>query len=294
MKNKNREADCRNKSVAQSGYKNTLKISGHAMAYLRVGRGEPVLLVHGITTYSFIWRKIIPILSKDYDVIAIDLLGCGDSDKPLDVSYAIKDHAERLHEFILNLGLGKCHFVGHDLGGGMGQIFAVRHPEMIYDLTVINTVAYDFWPVQPIVALRTPIVRQFLMASLDLGTFKLIVKRGIYHKDRVTNELMGLFIKPMQTTEGRKAFMHFAKCLDNHNLMEIEDDLRRLKIPVLIIRGDADPYLSATISEKLHSEIPGSRLVRISTGGHFIQEDEPERIAQEIIDFIRREHAATG
>lgn len=280
--------------MVQSGYKNTLKISGHAMAYLRVGRGEPVLLVHGITTYSFIWRKIIPILSKDYDVIAIDLLGCGDSDKPLDVSYAIKDHAERLHEFISKLGLGKCHFVGHDLGGGMGQIFAVRHPEMIYDLTVINTVAYDFWPVQPIVALRTPIVRQFLMASLDLGTFKLIVKRGIYHKDRVTNELMGLFIKPMQTTEGRKAFMHFAKCLDNHNLMEIEDDLRRLKIPVLIIRGDADPYLSATISEKLHSEIPGSRLVRISTGGHFIQEDEPERIAQEIIDFIRREHAATG
>ncbi len=294
MKNKNPEAGCRNKSVVQSGYKNTLKISGHAMAYLRVGRGEPVLLVHGITTYSFIWRKIIPILSKEYDVIAIDLLGCGDSDKPLDVSYAIKDHAERLYEFISKLELGKCHFVGHDLGGGMGQIFAVRHPEMIYDLTLINTVAYDFWPVQPIVALRTPIVRQFLMASLDLGTFKLIVKRGIYHKDRVTNELMGLFIKPMQTTEGRKAFMHFAKCLDNHNLMEIEEDLRRLKIPVLIIRGDADPYLSATISEKLHSEILGSRLVRISTGGHFIQEDEPERIAQEIIDFIRRDHATTG
>ena len=92
MKNKNPEAGYRNKSVVQNGYKNTLKISGHAMAYLRVGRGEPVLLAHGITTYSFIWRKIIPILSKDYDVIAIDLLGCGDSDKPLDVSYAIKDH----------------------------------------------------------------------------------------------------------------------------------------------------------------------------------------------------------
>ncbi len=274
--------------------KETLKISGQAMAYHREGEGEPVLMVHGITTYSFIWRKIIPLLSKDYDVITVDLLGCGDSDKPLDISYAIKDHAERLHEFITKLGLAKLHFVGHDLGGGMGQLYAVRHPERLYDLTMINTVAYDFWPVQPIIALRTPIVRQFIMASLDFGTFKLIVKRGTYHKDRVTNELMEFFMRPMQTVEGRKAFLHFAKCLDNHNLMEIEDELRRLNIPVLIIRGDADPYLCATISEKLHREIPGSRMVRIPTGGHFIQEDEPEKIAGELIDFFRKEDAASG
>jgi len=274
--------------------KETLKISGHTMTYHREGKGEPVLLVHGITTYSFIWRNIIPLLSKDYDVTAVDLLGCGDSDKPLDVSYAIKDHAERLYEFVTRLGFGKFHFVGHDLGGGMGQIFAIRHPDLLHDLTLINTVAYDFWPVQPITALRTPIVRQFLMASFDLGTFKLVVKRGIYHKERVTNELMALFMKPMQTNEGRKAFMHFAKCLDNHNLTEIEDDLRKLKIPVLIIRGDADPYLGATIAEKLHREIPGSRLVRIPTGGHFIQEDEPEQIARELIALFRREDAAAA
>ena len=132
------------------------------------------------------------------------------------------------------------------------------------------------------------------MASFDLGTFKLVVKRGIYHKERVTDELMALFMKPMQTNEGRKAFMHFAKCLDNHNLTDIEDDLRKLKIPVLIIRGDADPYLGATISEKLHREIPGSRLVRILTGGHFIQEDEPEQIARELIALFRREDAAAA
>lgn len=275
--------------------KKTLRLSsGHTMAYYRQGKGEPVLMVHGITTYSFIWRKIIPLLSADYDVIAVDLLGCGDSDKPLDVSYSLKDHASRLNEFIVTLGIGKFHFVGHDLGGGMGQIFAVRNPGMLFDLTVINTVAYDFWPVQPIIALRTPVIRQFLIATLDLGTFRLIVKRGIYHKERATTELMDLFMKPMQTSEGRKAFMHFAKCLDNRNLMEIANDLRRLKVPVLIIRGDADPYLCATISERLKSEIPRSILVRIPNGGHFIQEDEPEQIAQRMTAFFRGEHAATG
>ena len=274
--------------------KETLTIAGHSMVYHREGKGEPVLLVHGITTYSFIWRKIIPLLSKKYDVIAVDLLGCGDSDKPLDVSYAIKDHAERLHEFVTKLGLEKFHFVGHDLGGGMGQIFAVKHPEMLLDLTLINSVAYDFWPVQPITALRTPVLRFFMMASFDLGTFKLVVKRGLYHKERMTDELMDLFSAPMKTAEGRKAFLHFAKCLDNHNLMEIESDLRELAVPLLIIRGDADRYLGAAISERLHREIPGSRLVRIATGGHFIQEDEPERIAQELITFFGGGHAAAG
>lgn len=274
--------------------KETLKVSGHSLTYHRDGEGEPVLLVHGITTYSFIWRRVMPLLSAEYDVIAVDLLGCGDSDKPLDVSYAIKDHAERLHELVTRLGLGTVHFVGHDLGGGMGQIFAVSHPEMLRDLTMINTVAYDFWPVQPIIALRTPIVRLFLMATLDLGTFRLVVKRGIWHKERVTDELMELFMAPMKTAEGRKAFLHFARCLDNHNLTEIAGDLRRLEMPVLIVRGDADPYLGAAISEKLHSEIPGSRLARIATGGHFIQEDEPERIAQELIGFFRRDRAGTG
>jgi len=268
------------------------RVAGHNIVYHRAGEGEPMLLVHGITTYSFIWRKVMPLLvDNGYDVIALDLLGCGDSDKPLDLSYSLKSHAGYIREFVDALGLKKFHFIGHDLGGGIGQIFAVRYPEMLYDLTMINTVAYDFWPVQPIIAMRTPIVRQFMMAAMDIGAFRLLVKRGVYHKERVDDELMGLFMKPLQGSEGRKAFLHFAKSLDNGNLMEIADDLRRLSLPVLIIRGDVDPYLSSAIAEKLNTEIAGSRLVRIPTGSHFIQEDEPELVSNAILDFIKAVHA---
>lgn len=268
------------------GDKKTALVSGGACTYYRTGKGEPVLLVHGITTYSFIWRKIVPLLAARYDVITVDLLGCGDSDMPLDVSYAIKDHAERLKEFVTTLGIGKFHFVGHDLGGGMGQIFAVRYPQMLIDLAMINTVAYDYWPVQPIIAMRTPILRQLMIAAVDLGAFQLIVKRGLYHKELVTDELMELFMKPLKKSGGRKAFLHFAKCLDNANLMEISEDLKKLSMPVLIIRGDEDPYLGAVISERLHQEIPGSRLIRIATGGHWIQEDEPVQTAQALLSFF--------
>ena len=92
----------------------------------------------------------------------------------------------------------------------------------------------------------------------------------------------------MKSKSGRKGFLHFAKCLDNQNLTEIEEKLRQLNLSTLIIRGEKDVYLSAAISDKLHSELPNSQLVKINTGGHFIQEDEPEKVSQAIIEFINQ------
>lgn len=264
-------------------------VRGRTIAYHSEGEGETVLFVHGITTYSFIWRKILPLLSSKYRVIAVDLLGCGLSDKSLDMDYSLQSHAAVIREFIGVLGITRLHFVGHDVGGGIAQIFAVNYPELLYDLTLINSVGHDFWPVQPIVAMRTPIIRQLAMATLDIGAFRLVVRRGLYHKERLNNELMQLFWKPMKTREGRRAFLHFADCLNNQDLIRLEDDLRNLTIKTLIIRGDADVYLSAAISEKLHSDIPSSQLLRIAAGGHFIQEDEPELIAVRLLDFFQRD-----
>lgn len=264
----------------------TIDIQGNSLTYYRDGSGETVLFVHGITTYSFIWERLIPFFKEKYDVILIDLLGCGDSDKPLNEDFSLNRQAHLIREFCQKLGISKFHMVCHDVGGGIGQIFAVNYPGLLYDLTLINSVAYNFWPVQPIIAMRTPIIRQIAMALLDYGMFELIIKRGLYHKDRLSNELMDCFWKPIKTDVGRKGFLHFAKCLDNKNLTEIEDEIRQLKMPVLIIRGDADVYLSASISEKLHAEIPHSRFVRFETAGHFMQIDEPEKISQTILEFI--------
>ena len=267
-----------------------LPSSGYSIAYHRAGKGQTILLVHGITTYSFIWRKIIPLLKSSYDVIALDLLGCGTSDKPLDVSYSLNEHADRLKEFADTIGINQFHLVGHDLGGGIAQIYSVRFPETLKTLTLVNSVAYDYWPVQPITALRTPIIRLFLMASLDFGTFRLIVERGLFHKERVTDDLMALFKEPFEYSEGRKAFLHFAKCLDNSNLTKLADKLRSMPVPTLLIRGDADVYLSSSIVEKLHAELPDARLARIATAGHFIQEDEPEWLADQLLGFIGEVH----
>jgi pimeloyl-ACP methyl ester carboxylesterase len=264
------------------------EVNGFNLAFVRHGKGETVLLVHGITTWSFIFRHVIEKLKNDFDVIALDLLGCGNSDKAFDADLSLKNHACLINKFTEKLNIKKFHFVGHDLGGGIGQIFAVNHPEKLIDLTLINSVGYNFWPVQPIIAMRTPIIRELAIATLDFGTFRFIVKRGLYHKEKCTDELMKYFWKPMNTKEGRKSFLRFAQCLDNKNLTEISAKLKSLKIPSMIVRGDGDVYLSSAISEKLNSEIPGSILERISTAGHFLMEDEPEWLCERLKKFYEK------
>lgn len=269
-------------------HRNTIAIEHQQIVYYRMGEGEPILFIHGITTYSFIWRNVIPQFLDNYEVIVVDLAGCGDSSKNIDDSYSIKNHAKMLLELIDELKLDKLHLVCHDVGGGIGQIMAVHRPDQILSLTLVNAVAYDFWPVYPIISMRTPIIRQLAMASLDLGVFKFIVKRGVHKRENVNDELMNYFWKPLKTREGRKAFLYFAHCLNNNDLLEIIDQIHNLKITVLIIRGESDVFLSRKISEKLHENITGSKFVSINKGGHFIQEDEPELLAETILDFYNQ------
>ncbi len=260
-------------------------VADRRTAYRRSGRGEPVLLVHGITTNSFIWREIVPRLSETFDLTSIDLQGCGGSDLGLDADYSIAGQAEMTAEFIRILDIGPCHLVGHDIGGGIAQILAVRHRDLLRSLTLVNPVGYDFWPVQPIIAMRTPILRQLVMATLDFGMLRLIVKRAFYHRDLLDGELMGLFWAQMNTDERRKAFLKLARSLNNEQLLSIQRELKKLDLPTLILRGDADVYLSANICERLHTDIAGSRLERIATGGHFVQVDEPDWVADHLLDF---------
>lgn len=259
----------------------TVQVGAHRLAYRRSGAGEPVLLLHGITTYSFLWEGVLRRLAATgrYDVVAVDLLGCGASDKPLDASYAIKAHAELLGRFAGALGLERFHLVGHDLGGGVAQIMAVRQRERLRSLSLVNSVGYDYWPVQPIIALRTPVVREILMAALDAGAFTILVKRGLFHKALVTPELMAQYMWPLRTAEGRKAFVHFARCLDNANLMEIEADLKRLQVPTLVVWGQGDVYLTSAIGARLAADIPGARLERLPESGHYSPIDQPEAVA---------------
>lgn len=262
------------------------EISGARIAYQRQGQGEPMLLLHGTTAYSFIWDPLVPGLSQSFDVIAMDLLGGGRSDKPQRADYSIFAQAEIIHNLIPALGLKTVHLVSHGTGGGIAQVMAVRYPEQLKDMVFINPFGFEKWPVQPANMLRVPFIWDIAVAMFDLGFFRLVIERGVYYKDRVTDEVMRMFSDPLKTRDGKYGFVQLAKSLNSRRLADLKKELRGLDMPVLIIRGEADLYLGPQISQTLHNEIRGSTLVQIKTGGHFIQLDEPDKLVGLIKDFV--------
>ncbi|MGQ1785035.1 MULTISPECIES: alpha/beta fold hydrolase [unclassified Saccharicrinis] len=267
---------------------NSVLLDSHKLVYYQTGKGTPILFIHGISTYSFIWRKIVPYFKDEFRVIVVDLLGCGKSDLNTDISFGIANQARFMFMLMDKLGLGKFHLVAHDVGGGIAQVMSANNPSALLSVSLLNTVAYDFWPVQPIISMRTPVIRQLAVATLDMGTLKLMVKKGLFHKEVLDSELFNLFRLQYKTKQGRKAFMHFAGCLDNTDLLMISDTLHRLNTHFMILRGEKDAYLGASITEKLAKNLKHSECVVIPTAGHYMQEDEPGLIANALLDFIHR------
>src|SRR5690606_21031167 len=112
------------------------------LAYRESGEGPPVLLLHGWPTSSFLWRNIMPRISVNNRVIALDLPGFGASDKPTNVSYSFRYQERALEAFLDAMGIEKVTLVGHDLGGPVGLYWASQHPERLARMAMLNTLIY--------------------------------------------------------------------------------------------------------------------------------------------------------
>jgi len=172
-------------------------VGGLKIFYRTGGKGEAVLLLHGITTYSFLWKDVTPLLEESFTFFALDLLGCGDSSRPGNEDYSLSAQADIVLGFMENVGVAGAHLVGHDIGGGIAQILAVRAPERFLSLTLVNSVGYDYWPVQPIVSMRVPLLKHLAMAAFDRGVLRMLVQRTFHHKEKVDDGLIAEFMRPL-------------------------------------------------------------------------------------------------
>jgi len=262
-------------------------ISAGKIAYRRAGSGEPVLLLHGIPTSSFLWRNVIPFLAGHYTVLAPDLLGYGDSDKPEDADLSVKAQGDYIGQFLHTMGVSSYIAVGHDIGGGVAQILAVRHPERVRKLALIDSIVDDSWPVPDIARLKDP-AWDSIMQTVDLAKgFRKGFTRGMAAKEKVTEELIGAYARPFDGLEGRRAYLRCARALNNQDLLSISEQIASLTIPALVIWGQQDDFQPVEWGLRLIKKLGNSRLVVFPDGGHFLPEDKPEGIAKELIAFFQ-------
>ena len=256
--------------------------------YLEAGEGEPILLLHGFPTSSHLYRNILPQLAKTHRAIALDLPGYGLSDKPLDVRYDYDFYADVLDSFLDALGIGDTNLVVHDLGGPVGLYWALRHPGRVPKLVILNTLVYPetSWAVKLfLIAMKTPGVRDFLVSPKGIvGAMQF----GVANKARLNREVLTPYTAPFESPAARKALIKAGSGLGLGGLAKIARELPGYETSIRLIYGEKDRVLPdvAKTMARLQRARPEAELTALPNCGHFLQEDDPERVGQLIAEFL--------
>jgi 2-hydroxymuconate-semialdehyde hydrolase len=261
---------------------------GYHLQYSKTGSGPSVVLVHGIPTHGYLWRRVAALLvNSGREVIAMDMLGYGGSDKPYAVDLGIAAQAKRISAALKTIGWSGGAVVGHDIGGGVAQLLAIDDRVCIRRLVLVDAIAYDSFPEPGIARLKDPAWDGILGApnfDLSKGLTKGFI-RGLVDTDRVTPELIAAYERPFQGVEGRLAYLRAARALRTEELSSRMAEVENLPTPTLIVWGAEDVFQPLAYGERLAAAMPHARMEVIDDAGHFLPEDQPERLAQLIADF---------
>ncbi|HEV3233673.1 MAG TPA: alpha/beta hydrolase [Candidatus Dormibacteraeota bacterium] len=270
----------------------TITSNGVEMNYIREGSGEPVLLVPGLLFGAKHWRPQIDALKGDYDVIALDLRGQHGSQTTDDpAAYDMWAQMEDVYGVIQQLGIAPVHYVGLSMGGFIGMRMALKHPEALRDLALIDTTDL---PENPELAAIYEAFRQILW---DGGL------------ENVISALPGTFFR-QEYIDGRpddveawlndlRAGNHRGSVLASRGVDErddISDRTPQITLPTLVIHGTEDVAIPLERAEALAGRIPGARLEKVEGAGHQSNVDTPEEISSIIKDWLAevRQRSAAG
>ena len=263
----------------------TATIDGTPIRWLEQGSGAPVVLVHGIPTSPALWRHVVPLL-PDLRVLAFEMTGYGESipaGEGRDLS--VSAQADRLISWIEHLGVGPVPLVGHDLGGGVVHIAAVRRPDLCAGLMITNGIGYDSWPIPSVKAMRaaSPVLSRLPAAALK-PAFAMLLARG--HDDAsVAKESFGVHARPYDQHGGGAAMARQVAALDVQDTLAVQDRLPTLDLPARVVWGVADQFQKLEYGERFARDL-GTTVRRIEGGKHFTPEDHPDVVAEEIRGLV--------
>ncbi|MEX2541426.1 MAG: alpha/beta fold hydrolase [Trueperaceae bacterium] len=261
-------------------------VAGIRMRWIEHGHGTPVVLLHGIPTSPALWRKVMPRLRQAH-AFAWEMVGYGQSIREgqgRDISVARQ--ADYLASWLRNMRLGKVVLAGHDLGGGVALIVAARYPEMVSGLLLVDSIAYDSWPIPVVKAVRAAGsgVENMPAAAVRL-MLGLLLYRG--HDDRrVARESAAIHLDHYRASDSSRALVHQVRSLDVNDTLAISERLPHLKVPARVVWGSADPYQKPKYGELLAHDL-GTGVERIEGGRHFTPEDHPDEVAEVLNDLLR-------
>ncbi|MFQ5352386.1 MAG: alpha/beta fold hydrolase [Candidatus Krumholzibacteriia bacterium] len=269
-----------------------VSIHGNDVGYRMAGDGPVVLLIHGMAGSSRTWKEVMPLLTRAFTVIAPDLLGHGQSAKPLG-DYSLGAQASGLRDLMGVLGIDRANIVGQSLGGGVAMQFAYQYPKQVERLVLAGSGGLGR-EVSWLVRLFTLPGAEYLMPLLcpgfvrDLGNdmSRFLRDRG-WRAPHVAE--MWRAYASLAEPENRQPFVRTLRAVVDPGGQSVSarDRLYLVgNVPTLIMWGDDDPVIPVAHAHIAKAAIPGSRLEIFAGAGHFLHVEEPVRFVEVVTDFI--------
>lgn len=284
---------------AMAAHKKLIDLGGTKVAYVDMGEGEPVILLHGCPFSVYEWHVVAPLLAKHFRVIAPDLIGLGDTPVRLNDDYRLPRDVHMVTALMDRLGIRSARFIGHDHGGAIVQLLMQHDPGRIDMAILTNVEAYDQWPSKPetedLHLITNPITAPLMYFVMQSRW----VQRDLYsiavvNPATLTDATLDAFAtehlaNPLRWQRLRRFFGWQLDPAHTHLTMAAVPAMRQFQKPVLIVWGDKDTNFGPAIGKRLARDIPGAKgIVWLKNSAHLPMLEEP-RVYSEVAErfFIK-------
>jgi haloalkane dehalogenase len=278
---------------------NYFNINGLNYHYLDEGAGSPMLMLHGNPTWSFYYRDLVKVFSKQFRTIVPDHIGCGLSDKPdaTRYDYQLRSRVGDLEALLEHLNIrDNITLIVHDWGGMIGSAYAVKYPERIRRMIILNTAAF-FPPRGKRLPIRLWLIRnlKYFAAPAVLG-LNLFSRAAVYMASYkgLSEAVKAGLTAPYDSPKNRIATLKFVQDIPlepgdpSYELVfSVQENLHRLKhIPKLILWGKHDFVFDSDYLAEWRKRFPDAEAHCFSDAGHYILEDKPDDVIRNIQNFL--------
>ena len=270
--------------------------NGVKLHYVTQGNGALMLMLHGFPEFWYSWRHQIPAFAPDYQVVALDLRGYNDSDKPKAQSaYVMDEFIKDIEGVITGLGYDKCILVGHDWGGAIAWHFAYSRPQMVEKLIVLNMPH----PARMAEGLRTPqqLLRSWYMfffqlpeipeALIQASDYQLVetaFTAELVNKNALTKTDIEAYKNAVSKRGALTAMLNYYRNIPRQRMLSTDWSI--LEVPTLMIWGESDVALGKELTYNTQAYVRNLQIKYIANVGHLVQQEQPELVNQYIREFL--------
>ena len=270
-------------------------VNGIQLHYVIGGKGDPIVLLHGWPETWYEWRHIIPqLIANNYTVIAPDLRGLGDSEKP-QTGYDKKTVAEDIYQLVKKLGYSKIYLVAHDWGGPVAYSYAAAHPQDVRKMVILDTLLPGFGVEEAANFSPNGLWHLSFHAVRDLPEKLIDGQENVYldwfydhyayNQSAITQEDREEYIKQYSEPGAMRAGFEYYRAVFEDAEQNKEYAKQKLDMPILTIGGEAGVgNLTTTSFQKVANNVTG---ITLPNTGHFIPEERPNFLTKQILEFFK-------